>query len=197
MSDAETLTLEDQLAALATCGVSLRPPATRADVLADAEPFEFEEEPYTLLLVSLGAEQAEPPFAPLSDGVWYVDFACIEGPDDYAEIARRTALLTRGDLVFEAVRDLVDIDSEEAWLEVTLAGESAPRRFEAHVADHWLDPNVFAFLDDLIAGTGSQRRLIVLGLDDEDALVGCATAEELERLRAVTELDFQWMVERD
>ncbi len=187
--------LADQLEALALCGITLRPPAAQADLLAAAELFEYEEEPFELLLVSLGAEQTEPPFAPLSDGIWYLDFDCIEDNGDYAAIAARVALLSRGDLVIAKAFDLVDLEAEEVWLEVETAEES--RRFDAAANGPWLDPGVFGFLDDLLAAAGSERRLIIRQLDDADALIGCATPEEFERLNLATEMEFAWLVERD
>lgn len=187
--------LEDQLEALALCGIGLLAPASEADLLAAAETFEYEDEPFELLLVSLGAEQTDPPFAPLSDGVWYVDFDCIEERGDYAAIARRVALLSRGDLQLAAVRDQVDLNAEEVWLEVDING--ATQRFDGVANGEWVDPSVFGFLDDLLAGAGSERRLVIRQLDDSDALIGCATPDELDRLNAVTEMGFAWLVERD
>ena len=187
------LSVEEQLENLSDCGISLRPDMNRDILFSDYDPDDFEREPYLLLLVTLGGETEEEPYGFLSTDIWHFDAECIEDHGDYARIAMRMEELAGGDLPLEKIEDYVDIEEAKAWLAFRL--DHQDYKWVLEVDNDWVDQRVFSEFVSLLRGRQTNKRFTYLDLGGQDCLIGCSAPEQLEKLRATTRLDFQWLSE--
>ncbi len=183
--------LEDQLATLADCGIRLRPKFGIATMLEFFDRERYETNPYYGLVIAMGGESNREPHEPLSDNVWHLDTECIEGHGDYRRIAERMRDLAQGELPIENIRDHVDATNGDAWVAFELNGETI--EWHARVQDDWIDPNMLSNFCALLASQNKTRRFTYFDLKGQDCLIGCASEEELVRLRKETGLKFAWM----
>jgi len=187
----QAVPLEEQLAVLAACGIRPRPGVTAESLLRAVPPGTYESKPYVPLLSVLGAEEEDPGLGWHSDDVLFVDTECIQDHGDYARIAERMRVLSRGALPLEAVRDYVDLGAGEAWLEFELDGER--QRWQLEVDDDWVDPAFFSRFAALLKARGAGRRYTSVDMGGQTFLVGCSTEAELRVLRERTGLDVEWL----
>ena len=187
----QRVSVEEQLENLSACGVALAPGMSKDVLFAMYDPEEYVSEPYLLLLTALGGEAEGEPYGFISSDIWHFDTECIEDHGDYARIAMRMEELAAGDLPLEAIEDYVDVEEGKAWLAFRLDGRDY--RWELEVEDDWVDTRVFAVCDTLLRRRRTGRRFTYLDLGGQDCLIGCGTAEQLEKLRAVTEQNFRWL----
>jgi hypothetical protein len=183
--------LEEQLATLAECGIRLRPEFGVETLLEFFPRDKFETSRYAGAVITMGGESKVSPYPPLSDNVWHLDANCIEGHGDYRLIAERMRDLAQGELPIESIRDLVDIANGDAWVEFELHGETV--HWGARVAENWIDPRVLSDFCELLIEQNGTRRYTYLDLKGQDCLIGCATEEELRKLRKVTGMRFTWL----
>ena len=186
-----SIPLEQQLEALAAEGFSLRADRHLSDLLSAWSREDFEKEPYRLLLVALGGETESPPFEPLCDDIWHFDTECIEDHGDYARIARRMSVLSKGVLPLTDIRDSVDVDEGQAWLEFAFDGQAYHLDF--NVDDDWVDVAVFHKLMELAISRDSDRRFISGDLHGQDMLIGFANDDARARLQKLTGVRFTWL----
>lgn len=199
------ISLEEQLDLLSTCGVRLVPEVNTANLLASSDRQAFEKEPFVHLLCVMGGELDVEPFIYASDDIWHFDTECIEDHNDYVKIAQRLVDLAGDALPLQNIADHVDIEAGEAWLSFELDGKSY--NWTAIVEDDWVDPLIMRRFAELLVNRQRSNRFIVrlLSQDDrrkrftyydlggQDCLIGCSSARQLARLRAVTNLDFKWL----
>jgi hypothetical protein len=185
------VTLEKQLQILHDCGIRLAPDITKDHLLASHEREYYEAKPFLHLLVVMGGELEEGPFAYLSNDIWHFDTECIEDHGDYARIAGRMLDLAGGALPLVEIDDYVDVEEEQAWLSFKLDGVGT--RWEAEVDNDWVDPQVFSVFVDLLAKQPTNKRHTYFDLQGQDCLIGCSTPEQLKRLRNETRLGFEWL----
>lgn len=186
---------EKQLSTLASCGIRLAPGVAPEALLESFDREAFEAEPYSLLLMSMGGE-AESEFQAgetgyPSDNIWHFDTECIEDHGAYAAIARRMKDLAQGELPLEDITDYVDVEAGEASVAFRLADQSY--RWDAKVEDDWVDPTILSRFSDLLSRVGTSRRFTYIDLGGQDCLIGCATAQERERLATETGLKVEWL----
>jgi hypothetical protein len=187
---AEAVDLEDQLEDLAEAGIRMNDGRSVEDLLISFPRSEYESKPYELLLNVLGGEvEAEPWGRRFSDDVWLLDAECIEGDGTYVTVAERLADVAKGALPLNEIRDRVDHEAGEAWLEFTLDGEQ--HRWEAKVEDDWIDPNIFLRFAKLLGQREPELRFMQLDSGDQSALIGAATPAQVELLHELTELPFE------
>jgi hypothetical protein len=183
--------LEEQLATLAQYGIALRP-GFGVDTLLEFFPREkYETNPYYGAVITMGGESKHEPYSPLSDNVWHLDAQCIEGPGDYAHITERMRDLAQGELPIENIRDRVDRENGDAWLEFELHGETI--HWGARVDRDWIDPEILSHFCTLLEAQRGSRRYTYLDLKGQNGLIGCATEEDTLKLRKVTGLRFSWL----
>jgi hypothetical protein len=185
-------TVEAMLAELATVGIELRPGIT-VDELADSHTrADIEKGGFEILLAVMGNEQFDPKtfevLNPLSDDVWHFDTEAIEDHGAYVQIVENCRRLTGGDLKFEGVRDYVDVEQEIAWVELSSNGRS--ERVDLKIDNDWVDPKIFAKLQDWLEETGSGRRFAVQGLG-QDILLICKQPEQIRMINRATGLRFK------
>ncbi|MCP9960173.1 MULTISPECIES: hypothetical protein [Streptomyces] len=141
--------LETQISRLAELGLPLATGRTVDDLLHSLPRDVFERRPYEVLLSVLGAEVEEEPWGRwFCDRAWNLDAECVHGPGAYAGIARQLCRIAGRPDAFTDVRDHVDLEAEEAWIEYAVDGRV--RRWSAEVHDDWADMMVVSYLmDDL------------------------------------------------
>jgi hypothetical protein len=183
--------LEEQLATLAACGIRLKPEFSVATLLETFPREKYETSQYAGLVITLGGTLERKPWTPLSDNVWHLDTECIEDSGDYARIAERFRDLAQGELPIENIRDRVDVENGDAWLEFELNGETI--HWGARVNNDWIDPEILSHFCALLASQNRSRRYTFFDLKGQDCLIGCATEEELRRLRKEAGLKFTWL----
>jgi hypothetical protein len=183
--------LEDQLATLASCGIRLRPEFSVETLLESFPREKYETSPYAGVVIRMGGELEREPWTPLSDNVWQLDAKCIQGPGSYARLATRFRDLAQGELPIENIRDQVDQENGDAWLEFELNGETI--HWGARVKEDWIDPEIISNFCILLAAQHGTRRYTFFDLKGQDFLVGCTTEEELRKLRKDAGLRFTWL----
>ena len=189
-------TLEERLAALATCGITPHPEVSDELVQRAATGgwVSDEADKLLLLLCALGGESDQPGLPPgvehLSDTIWYGDSECIEGDGSYVRIAERMRALSQGDLPLEEIEDSVE-DGDSARLAFRLDGEST--RWDLECNDDWIDPEVFSRFAKLLTRRATGRRFTSIDLGGQDFLIGCATPAEREQLRKISGLRVDWL----
>lgn len=183
--------LEEQLATLAECGIRLRPEFSAETLLEYFSRPKFEESRYAGAVITMGGESKQDPYPPLSDNVWHMDAECIEGYGDYRRVAERMRDLAQGELPIENIRDHVDLGNGDAWLEFEVRGETL--HWGARVNNGWIDPEMLSKFCALLSGQKGLRRYTILDLKGQSCVIGCATEEELLKLRKTTGLKFTWL----
>jgi hypothetical protein len=169
------VTLEDQLAHLASIGLALDPGITIDDVLYSFDRQEYEKRPFDLLLFTLGIDvEREPWGRPFCSRVWDFDTECIEGGGDYAAIAKRLCVVAGKPDALSDVTDHIDIKRAEAWLKYKAGGRS--RDWKIEVRGDWADMMVVCYvMDDLEAdgcrfyGKDNGQAVVLFYLDNEAA----------------------------
>jgi hypothetical protein len=185
------ISLEEQLSMLASCGIHMKPEFT-VDTLLESFPRDkYETSHYIGLLIRLGGELEREPWTPLSNNLWHFDAECIEGAGDYLRIAERFRDLAQGELPIGNIRDRVDHENGDAWVEFELNGETI--HWGARVKDDWVDPEIISNFCGLLAGREKSRKYTYFDLKGQACLIGCATEEELRRLRKVVGVRFSWL----
>jgi len=188
---APRIPLEQQLENLATCGIRLNPEFSVETLLESFPREKYEERPYVGAVIRLAGEVEHEPFTPLSNNLWHLDTKCIEGPGDYAYIAGRMRDLAQGELPLENIRDHVDQENGDAWVAFELNGETI--EWHARVKEDWIDAEILSNFCALLSAQNATRRYTYFDLKGQDCIIGCATEDELRRLRKLTGINFTWL----
>lgn len=167
--------LEDQLAVLAESGLPLAPGRTVAELSYSRPRAAYEREPFSALLFTLGAEvEAEPWGRWFCDRAWNFDTECVHGTGAYVQIAGQLCRIAGRPDAFTDLRDHVDLDAGQAWVEYT-AGDRR-RRWDVKVEDDWADLVVVSRLMDELEHGGRRfyamnngQSMAVFFLDDAGA----------------------------
>ncbi len=176
-------TLEEKLADLAACGVSLRPGVGVGELMSSWDRADYEEPGYDLLLTGIGMAGEAPPYEYRSDMLWHFDTECIEGEGSYAAIARRLSEMAGGSLPLANLRDHVDLEAGEAWLAFECRGHDY--KIPCKVEDDWVDPAVFRHFVALLEAADPEKIFIYCDLGGQDCIIGClpkARYRDLKRL---------------
>jgi hypothetical protein len=192
-------TLEEMLAELASCDVTLRDgiPIERLFLAGTKNELEIsrstiENGGFEGLLTAMGQQPYDQDTLedvdPLSDGVWHFDSECIYDHGDYKRIIDNLCRLTRGDLGFDHVRDYVDVQQRIAWVELNRS--SKIDRLDIKIRNDWVDERVFSEAQRRLVEAGSERRFAVQNLG-QDCLIVCQTSDLLKRLNSVSGLRFR------
>src|SRR5438093_799213 len=110
-----TVTVAQALDQLPGLGIHVRSGVTQEDLLLTLEGTMESPVDWVSLLCVLGSEVERRPFQRMSDDIWHFDAECIEDDGDYARVAERFVILTKGLLPLKDLRDRVDIENETAW----------------------------------------------------------------------------------
>lgn len=196
---ARPVSVADQISTLKACGLSCASGEVERGFAAGPARMRYEKQPYLALLTDMGqpvqgaaGEGAEPGAEQyVSNDVWHFDTECIHDDGDYAAIIGRLAALSRGALVVSDLRDRVDVSAGKA--SVSFRCNGASYRWDATVADDWVDPTILDRCDALLRAGGSGRRFVHIDLQGQDCLIACMTEAEKDMLAERTRLDVRWL----
>ena len=173
----QTLTLEQKLEVLSTCGLRLSAPFKPEDLLTSWGREEFEEPGFDLVLIGLGMTEEQRPWRNHCVNLWHFDTECIEDHGDYKQIVERMVQMAQGSLPLENIKDHVDLEKEEAWFSFTFHGRET--KVDCKVEDDWVDSTIFAKFVDLLNRSDPTKIYVYFDLGGQDCIIGCVTKEEL------------------
>ncbi|MFC4777281.1 hypothetical protein ACFO9Q_10855 [Paenibacillus sp. GCM10023252] len=177
---------DKQLIKLSELGISLNPGIQPDALFEEHSQKEFEEDPYQLLLISLGGEIfKDDKFFITSDSIWHLDTECIEDHGDYIAIIERLKKLTKLDV--KAIKDFIDIENEIAW--VSFEFNNNKIKWNLRVDDDWIDPIIFNNFSDLLEDKTSKR--IVISTLGQDCLITYLTELQLKEINRLVKYQFK------
>lgn len=144
---------------------------------------------WVTLLCVLGGNVERGDFPRISDDIWHLDAECIEDNGDYVRVLEQFVVLAKGQLPLTDLRDRVDIENGEAWVEFTLDGK--PIHWDLEVSDDWLAPELYTQLQELVTARAGGKKFFIVALG-QDSLVGFGDAALKDALSRLIGLEFQW-----
>ncbi|TKH35740.1 hypothetical protein C1I59_17020 [Paenibacillus polymyxa] len=177
---------EDQLNQLSELGIFMRVGLKKELLLEETSRSEYEEDPYNLLLLTLGGEvEVNGEFINVSDEIWYLDAECIEDHGDYARVIMQLGNMTK--LKLNKITDYVDIQNSTAWVSFEYKNELI--RWEMKVDDDWLDMEIFKKFNELTQTEQSMK--LYISILDQGCLVGYFNKEQVIELNKLTKYKFE------
>lgn len=170
-------------------GIRMRPNISRDDLLHSLGGTMESAVDRVQLLCVVGSEVERGDFERISDDIWHFDAECIEDQGDYVRVVERFVILSKGALPLTDIRDHVDIEAGEAWLEFAIEGKKA--RWELKVSDDWVDPDLYSQLQRLVAPRAAGKRFFIAALG-QDSLISFGDDQMKEDLSNFSGLKFQW-----
>jgi hypothetical protein len=177
-----SLTMEQKLDVLATCGLSLSDPFKPEDLLTSWGREDYEKPGFDLVLVGLGMTEEQEPWRNHCVNLWRFDTECIEDHGDYKRIVERMVDMAQGSLPLENIVDHVALEKEEAWFSFTFQGEEI--KVECKVEDDWVDSTIFAKFVKLLAKSDPDKIFVCYDLGGQDCVIGCITRDELRKINS-------------
>jgi hypothetical protein len=152
---------------------------------------EFEEPPFHLMYQTLGQTIEREPFTPLTNKIWDFDLEAIEDHGAYIDIMKNISRITNGDLIFENIKDYVDIDEGKAWVSFTCKGEDY--KWDLKVDNDWADGDLFDRVQSLTDKYKTKGKFTFFNTGGQDFVLGYCTSDELEKIRQATGLEIVWL----
>jgi hypothetical protein len=182
------VSVAQSLELLATIGIRRRPGVSDEDLLLSLGGTMDSPVDWVDLLCVLGGDVERGKFGRISDDIWHVDAECIVEDGDYVLLLERFVILAHGALPLQNLRDHVDLESSEAWVEIDLNGKTI--HWDLPVSDDWMAPELYSHLQTLVSSRSDQQFFITaLG---QDSLIGFGTAALKEKLSELSGLKFAW-----
>jgi hypothetical protein len=176
----------EQLTAL---GIRIRDGITSDDLLFSLGGTLEQPVDWADLLCVLGGEVERKPYARISDDIWHLDAECIEDGGDYIRLLERFIVLAKDALPLTELRDHVDIEAGEAWVEFALDGQSI--HWDLEVQDDWVDAGFYSRLQQLVAPRAGGKKFFIAGLG-QDSLICFGDEAMKQNLSRLSGLKFQW-----
>ncbi|MCP3743770.1 MULTISPECIES: hypothetical protein [Paenibacillus] len=177
---------ENQLNKLSELGIFMSADLKKELLLEEFSRNEYEEDPYNLLLLTLGGEvEVNGEFINVSEEIWYLDTECIEDHGDYARIIIRLENMTK--LNLNNITDYVDIQNGTAWVSFEYMNELI--RWEMKVDDDWLDMEIFKKFNELIKTEQSMK--LYISILDQGCLMGYFNKEQVIEINKLTKYKFE------
>ncbi len=152
---------------------------------------EFEDQPYHLMYQTLGQTIEREPWTPITNKCWDFDLEAIEDHGAYVDIMKNVSRITNGDLVFENLKDYVDIEEKKAWVSFTCNGDNY--KWDLKVDDDWADGNLFDKVQELADKYKLKGRFTFFNTGGQNFVLGYHTKEELETIKQKTGLEIVWL----
>lgn len=153
-----SVSLEDQMLNFAEFGLHLAADVTIDDLLYSFNREQYESDPYSLLLSTLGVEiEREPWGRNFSASVWNFDYEGVTERGAYVAIANRLAGLTGNPEIATNVKDNLDLEQAHSTIEYTIAGEQ--KSIETLNDGDWADHSaVLTIARDIESATNDGRK---------------------------------------
>ena len=148
---------------------------------------EFEEQPYHLMYMTLGQTIEREPWTPITNKCWDFDLEAIEDHGAYIEIMKNISRITNGDIIFENLKDYVDIEEGKAWVSFTCNGDDF--KWDLKVDDDWADGDLFDKVQALTEKYKTKGKFTYFNTGGQDFVLGYYNPEELEKIKKATGLD--------
>ncbi|MEO0472142.1 MAG: hypothetical protein AAF206_21125 [Bacteroidota bacterium] len=183
---------EEQFATFQILGFDLNPGASVKDILRWEEgKKEFEDEPWTLMYITLGQSLERDPWTPLTDRCWNFDLEAIEDHGSYVSIMENISRITNGELEFRNLRDYVDLEEEVAWVSFELNGRNY--KWNLRVDDDWADGDLFDKVQELARFYDANGRFTYFNTGGQDFVLGYLNEEEFHEIKEATGLQIKWL----
>jgi hypothetical protein len=151
----------------------------------------FEDLPYHLMYQTLGQTIERKPWTPLTNKVWDFDLEAIEDHGDYINVMKNISRITNGELIFEDIKDYVDIEEGKAWVSFKCNGDNY--KWDLKVNDDWADGDLFDKVQELTNTYKTKGRFTFFNTGGQDFVLGYCTPNELDKLRQATGLAVVWL----
>jgi hypothetical protein len=185
-------TFEQQLETFKQLGFVLNPGIDTADINRwPGGQYEFEEPPFHLMYQTLGQTIEREPFTPLTNKVWDFDLEAIEDHGAYIDIMKNISRITNSELIFENIKDYVNLDETKAWVSFTCRGDSY--RWDLRVNNDWADGDLFDSVQALTYKYKTNGKFTFFNTGGQNFVLGYCTSEELEKIRKLTGLEIVWL----
>ena len=139
----------------------------------------------------LGSTTEREPETPITNNCWDFDVEAIEDHGAYIYIMENISRITNGELIFENLKDYVDINEGEAWVSFTCRGDNY--KWNLEVDNDWADGNLFDKVQELTGKYKTKGKFTYFNPGGQSFVLGYATPEELEKIRQATGLDIVWL----
>jgi hypothetical protein len=186
---AASVSVRQAVEQLATLGIRRRSGISDDDLLLSLGGTMDSPVDWAGLLCVLGGEVERGKFQRISDDLWHLDAECIEDNGDYVRVLERFVILAKGQLPLTALRDHVDIENGEAWVEFTLDGQ--PVHWDLEVDNDWLAPELYTRLQQLVESHAGGKKFFIVALG-QDSLVCFGDDAMKEALSKLSGLKFEW-----
>lgn len=184
------ITFTEQLETFKQLGFSLNPGVDTSDINKWGRK-EFENEPYSLMYITLGETIERKPWTPITNKCWYIDTEAIKSHGAYVDIIKNLDRITRGALNFKNVKDYVDIEEEKAWVSFIVNGDHY--KWNLEVDDDWVDVNLFYKIAKLARKYDTKGKYTYYDTGGQSIVIGYETPESLKKIKAATGLQIKWL----
>lgn len=185
------ITFSEALEQLARIGITTRPGISNASLLETLGGGMDTPVNWRDLLCVLGSDCEVNPgeFEAASDDIWLFDTECIDVPGSYINIVNGFITLARGALPLLDLHDHVDLDNQSAWFKFLLDGKI--HHWNLEVNEDWVDPNLYARLQELVTARGGEQRFFLTSLG-QDCLISFGDERMRQSLSELSGLHFKW-----
>ncbi|MVZ63118.1 hypothetical protein GQF63_13865 [Sphingobacterium humi] len=136
---------------------------------------------------TLGQTIEREPWTSITDKCWNFDLETIEKNGDYIDIMRHISRISNGELIFDNLKDYVDIEGGKAWTSFNCHGDSY--KWSLKVDGEWVDVELFDKVQLLAQKYQTKGRLTTFDTGGQDFVLGFYSKEELESIKQKTGLE--------
>lgn len=179
--------VDEQMTKLRACGVNAKAHITSRDISQGQDNSAFESPPFAQVLRVMGGTDAEG--SDYSDDVYLLSAVAINGEGDYTRTIEQLKRIAKDRLPLEDISDSFDAESLMYTIRATLDGE--PKEWMVMAMDASFDSGVLSELAMIVLERGSGAQFCATTFDDGWRAIVCATDEELNDLREMTELSWE------
>ncbi|WP_418604388.1 hypothetical protein [Hwangdonia sp.] len=181
---------EEQFQIFKDLGFKLNEETNKSD-LERWDKQDFIDEPFSLMYMTLGQTIEREPWKPLTNRCWDFDTEAIEDHGSYVDIIKNLERITRGELIFENIKDYVDIEEEKAWISFTVSGKDY--KWDLKIDNDWVDVDLFSKIVELTKKNKSKGRYTYFDTGGQNAVLGFETPESLKEIKRKTGLKITWL----
>lgn len=183
-------TFDEQLSIFKELGFALNTGTNKSDIERWVKQ-DFLDQPFSLMYSTLGQTIEREPWTPLTDKCWDFDTEAIEDHGSYIDIINNLQRITRDELVFENIKDYVDIEEEKAWISFTFNGQNY--KWDLKIDNDWVDPDIFTKIVELTKEHKTKGKYTVFETGGQDIVIGFETQETLKEIKNKTGLKISWL----
>ena len=197
MSQAQTddnikkVSFDEQMKVFKDLGFEFNEGASETDIINMWGKEELENEPYSLLYISLGAQVEREPWTPITNQCWHFDTEAIEDEGAYVDIIENLKRLSDRELNFTNITDVVDWDNQKASVSFELNGDKYS--WDLEFDNDWIDPSLFSKIVKLTEKYETKGRFTYYDTGGQDLVIGWTTPEKLDEIKSKTGLEIVWL----